>query len=202
MLESRGETVGYGVVELAKASAATHVWEVMMQSSGTSTRTSPGEMSRVATHPRPVRGNFPMVTPCSSTPRRRIQSRYARSVAVCSGLGRCSSGAAAFPREVSAGGFLVLRGFAGPSGGGGRLALLLRHRDSPTTRRGRRTSSRNVEATRARVLARREPACLLGHAQDRKGKRAGYFTTRWTAFAFSRRSLDNRRAARRFLSVR
>lgn len=63
----------------ARAGAATDVSAVMMASSGTSTTTSPGWMSRVATHPRPVRGKRPIVTPCSFTPLDFIHLRYASS---------------------------------------------------------------------------------------------------------------------------
>ena len=146
-----------------------------MRSSGTSTRTSPGEMSRVATHPRPVRGNRPMVTPCSSTPRRRIQSRYARSVAVCSGLGRCSSGAAAFPREVSAGGFWSCEASRAPRGGaeGLRFPSTSRQPDDATRTPDELGTSKRL----ARVCSRDANQLAFRSRAGSEGKAAG-FTTR------------------------
>ena len=63
----------------SSADPATELSAVMMASSGTSTRTSPSLMSRVATHPRPVWGKRPMETPLSFTPFFFIHARYARS---------------------------------------------------------------------------------------------------------------------------
>ena len=76
------------------ASAATELSAVRMASSGTSTTTSPTCRSRVATQPRPVFGNRPMVTPESRTPADRSQLRYASSEGEWS-VARSSAAAAA-----------------------------------------------------------------------------------------------------------
>ena len=78
------------------ADPATEPSAVMMAASGTSTRTSPSLMSRVATHPLPVWGNRPMETPFSLTPFFFIHARYARSVSFSGTPASSSASAAAF----------------------------------------------------------------------------------------------------------
>ena len=147
-----------------------------------------GEMSRVATHPRPVRGNFPMVTPCSrAAAAHPVGTRAPSRCARARGVRPARRRSRARCRRAA---FWSCEASRAP---GGRACA------SPSTSRqpddATRTPDELGTSSDSRACARAtRTSHLLGHAQDRKGKRRLFYDAR-TAFAFSGvRSIIGRRA--------